>query len=114
MNSNRLSSGACCNYSFTLAEFVRAEKHLKLLEAIRKMTSFPAQRLGLTDRGVLRDGFRADIVIFDPATVRTDATKDDPKHYPVGIDYVIVNGEVVIENGTNTGATPGRALRRGY
>ena len=53
-------------------------------------------------------------MIFDPDTVRTDATKDDPKHYPVGIDYVIVNGEVVIENGTNTGATPGRALRRGH
>jgi N-acyl-D-amino-acid deacylase len=100
-------------FPIVLAEFVRAEKHLKLPEAIRKMTSFPAQRLGLPDRGILRDGFRADIVIFDPDTVRTDATKDDPKHYPVGIDYVIVNGEVVIENGENTGATPGRALRRG-
>jgi len=100
-------------FPVVLAEFVRAEKHLKLPEAIRKMTSFPAQRLGLRDRGVLKDGFRADIVIFDPDTVRTDATKDDPKHYPVGIDYVIVNGEVVIENGENTGATPGLALRRG-
>ena len=96
-----------------LAEFVRAEKHLKLPEAVRKMTSFPAQRLGLPDRGVLRDGFRAAIVIFNPDTVHTSATKDDPKHYPVGIDYVIVNGEVVIENGSNTGATPGMALRRG-
>ena len=101
-------------FPVVLAEFVRAEKHLKLPEAIRKMTSFPAQRLGLPDRGVLRDGFRADIVIFNPDTVRTDATKDDPKHYPVGIDYVIVNGVVVIQNGTNTGATPGRALRRGH
>jgi N-acyl-D-amino-acid deacylase len=101
-------------FPVVLAEFVRAEKHLKLPEAIRKMTSFPAQRLGLTDRGILRDGFKADIVIFDPDTVRTDATKNDPKHYPVGIDYVIVNGVVVIENGTNTGATPGKALRRGH
>ena len=100
-------------FPIVLAEFVRAEKHLRLPEAIRKMTSFPAQRLGLPDRGVLRDGFRADIVIFDPDTVRTDATKEDPKHYPVGIDHVIVNGEVVIENGENTGVTPGRALRRG-
>ena len=101
-------------FPIVLAEFVRAEKHLRLPEAIRKMTSFPAQRLGLPDRGVLRDGFRPDIVIFDPATVKTHATKDDPKHYPVGINYVIVNGEVVIENGKNTGALPGRALRRGH
>jgi N-acyl-D-amino-acid deacylase len=79
-------------FPVVLAEFVRAEKHLRLPEAIRKMTSFPAQRLGLRDR---------------------DATKDDPKHYPVGIDYVIVNGQVVIEKGTNTGVTPGLALRRG-
>lgn len=101
-------------FPIVLAEFVRAEKHLRLPEAIRKMTSFPAQRLGLPDRGILRDGFRPDIVIFDPATVKTHATKDDPKHYPVGINYVIVNGQVVIENGTNTGALPGRALRRGH
>jgi N-acyl-D-aspartate/D-glutamate deacylase len=77
------------------------------------MTSFPAQRLGLPDRGLLRDGFRADIVLFNPDTVKTYATKDDPKHYPIGIDYVIVNGQVVIDNGENTGALPGRALRRG-
>ncbi len=78
------------------------------------MTAFPVQRLGLPDRGILRDGFRPDIVIFDPATVKTHATKDDPKHYPVGINYVIVNGQVVIENAKNTGAQPGRALRRGH
>ena len=101
-------------FPIVLAEFVRAEKHLRLPEAIRKMTSFPAQRLGIPDRGILRDGFRPDIVIFDPATVKTHATKDDPKHYPVGINYVIVNGEVVIENGENTGALPGRAIRRGH
>ena len=100
-------------FPIVLAEFVRAEKHLRLPEAIRKMTSFPAQRLGLPDRGILRDGFRADIVVFDPATVKTQATREDPHHYPVGIDYVIVNGKVVIENGENTGALPGRALRRG-
>ncbi|MCH8827805.1 MAG: amidohydrolase family protein, partial [Chloroflexi bacterium] len=100
-------------FPIVLAEFVRAEKHLRLPEAIRKMTSFPAQRLGLPDRGILRDGFKADIVVFNPKTVRTDATKADPKRYPVGIDYVIVNGQVVIENGDNTGALPGRGLRRG-
>ena len=82
-----------------LAEFVRAEKHLRLPEAIRKMTSFPAQRLGLPDRGILRDGFKADIVVFNPGTVKTHATREDPHHYPVGIEYVIVNGQIVIERG---------------
>jgi N-acyl-D-amino-acid deacylase len=100
-------------FPIVLAEFVRAEKHLRLPEAIRKMTSFPAQRLGLPDRGILRDGFKADIVIFNPDTVKTHATKEDPKHYPVGIEYVIINGQVVIDQGENTGALPGRSLRRG-
>ena len=100
-------------FPMVLAEFVRAEKHLRLPEAIRKMTSFPAQRLGLPDRGILRDGLRADIVVFNPTTVKTHATREDPKHYPVGIDYVIVNGRVVIDQGENTGVLPGRALRRG-
>ena len=103
-------------FPLVLAEFVRAEKHLRLPEAIRKMTSFPAQRLGLPDRGLLRDGFKADIVVFNPDTVKTHATKDDPKHYPVGIEYVIVNGQVVIEQGTNTGVSggPGPATGEGF
>jgi N-acyl-D-amino-acid deacylase len=101
-------------FPIVLAEFVRAEKHLRLPEAIRKMTSFPAQRLGLPDRGLLRDGLKADIVVFNPQTVKTHAAKDDPKHYPIGIDYVLVNGVVVIAEGENTGALPGRALRRGH
>ena len=100
-------------FPIVLAEFVRAEKHLRMPEAIRKMTSFPAQRLGLPDRGLLVEGFKADIVIFDPKTVKAPATKRNPKQFPVGIDYVIVNGRVVIDNGSNTGALPGRALRRG-
>jgi N-acyl-D-amino-acid deacylase len=100
-------------FPIVLAEFVREEKHLRLPEAIRKMTSFPAQRLGLPDRGLLRDGFKADIVVFNPDTVKTHATREDPKHYPVGIEYVIVNGRIVIDHGENTGALPGRALRRG-
>ncbi len=100
-------------FPIVLAEFVRAEKHLRLPEAIRKMTSFPAQRLGLPDRGILRDGFKADIVVFNPATVKTHATRENPKQYPVGIEYVIVNGRVVIDRGENTGALPGRGLRRG-
>lgn len=96
-----------------LAEFVRAEKHLRLPEAIRKMTSFPAQRLGLRDRGMLRDGMKADITIFDPRTVKATATPKRPKQYPLGIPYVIVNGRVVVDNGEHTGALPGRALRHG-
>jgi N-acyl-D-amino-acid deacylase len=101
-------------FPIVLAEFVRAEKHLRLPEAIRKMTSFPAQRLGLPDRGLLRDGFKADVVVFNADTVKTHATREDPKQYPVGIDYVVVNGQVVIDRGENTGALPGRALRRGH
>ena len=100
-------------FPLVLAEFVRAEHHLRLPEAIRKITSFPAQRLGLPDRGLLRDGYRADIVCFNPATVGSPATKLHPKQYPEGIDWVIVNGEVVIAQGENTGALPGRGLRRG-
>ncbi len=100
-------------FPIVLAEFVRAEKHLRLPEAVRKMTSFPAQRIGLPDRGILRDGFKADIVVFDKHTVKTRATKSNPKVYPEGIPYVIVNGKVVIDQGRHTGVFPGRALRRG-
>ena len=100
-------------FPLVLAEFVRSERQLTLEEAIRKMTSFPAQRLGLPDRGLLRDGFKADIVIFNKDTVKVQATRENPKQFPQGIPYVIVNGVVVIENGENTGALPGRSLRRG-
>jgi N-acyl-D-aspartate/D-glutamate deacylase len=96
-----------------LSEYVREERLMSLPSAIRKMTSFPAQRLGLSGRGLLRDGFKADIVVFDPDTVKIHATRQDPKQFPVGIDYVIVNGTVVIDGQAHTGATPGRALKRG-
>ena len=98
-------------FPIILAEFVRAEKHLRLPEAIRKMTSFPAQRLGLKGRGILRDGMKADIVVFNPNTVKAPATRTQPKQFPLGIPYVIVNGQVVIDNGEHSGALPGRALR---
>ncbi|MER3399163.1 MAG: hypothetical protein C4315_07980 [Chloroflexota bacterium] len=100
-------------FPLILGSFVREERWLRLEEAIRKMTSFPAQRLGLPDRGLLRDGFKADIVIFDPAKVSAPATRTEPKQFAQGIDYVIVNGVPVIEDGRHTGALPGRALRRG-
>ena len=95
-----------------LAEYVREERQMSLPNAIRKMTSFPAQRLGLQDRGVLRDGMNADITVFDASSVRAPATRTDPKQFPVGIEYVIVNGTVVIDGGSHTGALPGRAIRR--
>jgi N-acyl-D-amino-acid deacylase len=96
-----------------LGQFVRDEALLSLEEAIRKMTSAPAARLGLRDRGVIRDGAVADLVVFDPATVRATATYDQPRSFPVGIDHVIVAGTLVVEGGEHTGATPGRALRHG-
>ena len=96
-----------------LSEFVREENYLSLPEAIRKMTSFPAQRLGLPDRGLLRDGMKADIVMFHPENVRAPASRRHPKQFPLGIEYVIVNGRVVIDQGQHTGVLAGRALRRG-
>jgi N-acyl-D-amino-acid deacylase len=101
------------SYPRILGQFVRDEGVLGLEEAIRRMTQAPAARLGLTNRGVLGDGAAADVVIFDPGTVRSDATVDDPRRDPVGIETVIVNGELVVDGGRHTGATPGRALRRG-
>ena len=95
-----------------LGQFVRDERLLSVEEAVRRMTSAPAARLGLTDRGRLADGSKADVVVFDPATVRNLATVDDPRRFPVGIEHVIVNGTAVVDGGTHTGATPGRALKR--
>lgn len=95
-----------------LGTLVRDEGLLDMADCIRRLTSLPAQTLGLRDRGLLRDGFKADIVVFDPETVHSPATIEQPKQFPVGIDYVIVNGRVVIDEGTHTGALPGRALRR--
>src|SRR4029079_19547396 len=96
-----------------LGQFVREEALLSLEEAIRRMTSSPAPRLGLKDRGMLRDGYVADVVVFDPETVKSNATYDEPRQFPDGIEHVIVNGVPVVENGVHTGATPGRALRHG-
>ncbi len=90
----------------------KGKKILTLQEAVRKMTSFPAQRLGLRDRGLVRAGMWADLVIFDPHTIADQTTYKNPYQYPVGIDYVFVNGEVVVESGKHTGKLPGKALRR--
>jgi len=93
-----------------LGVYVREKEVLTLSDAIRKMTSFPAQITGLTDRGLLRPGMAADITIFDPKTVSDKATFQNPLQYPVGILYVVVNGVVVIDQGQHTGTKPGRVL----
>jgi N-acyl-D-aspartate/D-glutamate deacylase len=79
---------------------------------VRKMTSLPAQRLGLFDRGLLRPGAAADVVCFDAERVRDRATSEDPRHAPHGIPFVLINGEMVIDSFRHTGKLPGRALRR--
>lgn len=96
-----------------LGRFAREEKVLTMEQAVRKMTAVPARRFGLKDRGVLLDGMKADIVVFNPDTVRDRATFAEPKQYPVGIEYVFVNGRMVVEKGKHTGALPGQALVRG-
>ena len=98
-------------FPYVLGQFCREEGLLRLEDGVRKMTALPAQRLGLRDRGILRDGMKADIAVFDPQRINATATFENPRQYPVGIDYVIVNGQVVVDNGVHTGAFPGRALR---
>lgn len=94
-----------------LRKYVREEKKLALEEAIRKFSALPAQRMRLTDRGVLKQGMWADVVVFDPKTVRDLATFDDPNRLSEGMEYVLVNGVPVIEEGKMTGALPGKVLR---
>jgi N-acyl-D-amino-acid deacylase len=94
-----------------LAKYVREEKVLTIEDAIRKFSALPAQRMRLTDRGVLKAGMWADVVVFDPATVRDRATFDNPNQLSEGMDFVLVNGVPVIDQGKMTGALPGRVLR---
>jgi dihydroorotase/N-acyl-D-amino-acid deacylase len=97
-------------FARVLGVYVREKKALTLEDAIRKMTAFPAARLGLADRGVLRPGLKADIAVFDPAAVRDLATFTNPHQYAQGFSHVIVNGKIVFENGAMTDARPGRVL----
>jgi len=94
-----------------LAKYVRDEHKLSLPDAIRKFTSLPAQREHLADRGVIKQGMWADLVVFDPATVHDVATYADPNKFSVGMRYVVVNGVPVIEDGKMTGKLPGKVLR---
>jgi N-acyl-D-amino-acid deacylase len=94
-----------------LGKYCRNERVLTYNEAIRKMTSLPALRYGIKDRGVISEGMIADIMIFDPKKVIDLATYLNPKQYPIGIPYVIVNGELVINKGEHTGKLPGKVLK---
>ncbi|HLZ26221.1 MAG TPA: D-aminoacylase [Chloroflexota bacterium] len=95
-----------------LSEYTRELKLVRLEEMVRKMTSLPAQRLGLFDRGLVRPGAAADVVCFDASRIRDTATYADPRRAPEGVPFVLVNGEIVIDGARHTGALPGRALRR--
>jgi dihydroorotase/N-acyl-D-amino-acid deacylase len=94
-----------------LRKYVREEKLLTLPDAIRKFSALPAQRMRFTDRGVLKQGMWADVVIFDPDKVRDIATFENPNQLSVGMEYVLVNGVPVIQEGKMTNALPGKVLR---
>jgi N-acyl-D-amino-acid deacylase len=98
------------NFARLLGKYVREERLLPLTEAIRKLTSLPATNLGLDRRGLLRAGYFADVVVFDPQTVADRATYQKPHQYAVGVRHVFVNGVQVLKEGEHTGAMPGRAL----
>ncbi|HMF58221.1 MAG TPA: D-aminoacylase [Pyrinomonadaceae bacterium] len=98
-------------YPRILGHYSRDEHLLTLAEAVRKMTSLPASRVGLRDRGTLREGYFADITIFDPRTVSDRATFENPNQYPEGIQYVIINGQVSVDRGQRTSALAGHVLR---
>jgi len=100
--------GTCARF---LGKYVREEKVISLPQAIRKMTSFPAQRLGLQDRGVIREGQMADMVIFDFDTIIDKGTYAEPNKYPVGVEYVIINGKIAVDKGKLTSIRSGRVLR---
>lgn len=97
-----------------LAHYVRDLGLLSWAEGIRKMTSATARRIGCLDRGIVRPGFKADLVVFDPDTLRDTATYENPISYPEGVHFVAVNGVLVVDENQPTGATPGRALREPY
>ncbi len=98
-------------YPHILSRFVRQDRALSLEEAVRKMTSAVASRLSIPDRGLLREGMYADIVVFDPVMVADHATYADPQRLSTGVQYVFVNGVEVVHSGAHTGAKPGRVVR---
>jgi N-acyl-D-amino-acid deacylase len=99
-------------YPRILGYYVREEQVLSLEEAVRKSTDVPAGRLGLADKGRVRVAADADLLIFDPVTIEALATYEQPHQFPIGIDYVVVGGQVAVDHGVVTGARAGRVLRR--
>ena len=99
------------NFARLLGKYVREEQAIPLEEAIRKLTSQPANNLKIPKRGLLRPGYFADIVIFDPMAIQDKATFEAPHQYAVGVRHVFVNGVQVLEKGEHTGATPGRFVK---
>jgi N-acyl-D-amino-acid deacylase len=97
-------------FARVLARYVREQHVLTLEEAIRKMSSAPAARMKLADRGVLRPGMKADVVVFDAAAVKDLATFERPHQYAAGMHFVLVNGQVVLDDGKMAAARPGRVL----
>jgi len=93
-----------------LSKYVREEKVLTLEQAIYKMSGLPAMVLRLKDRGLIKEGYAADIVIFNPDSIKDKATYLQPHQFPEGIQLVMVNGKIVVKNGKTTGEKPGRAL----
>lgn len=115
LSKSRAHPRAFGTFPRVLGMYVREEQTMRLEEAVRKMTSLAASRVGLMDRGVLRPGMFADVTVFDPHAIKDVATFQDPMHYSVGVKYVFVNGHPVLWDGTVTEERPGRPLRgRGY
>ncbi|MBV8719255.1 MAG: D-aminoacylase [Chloroflexi bacterium] len=103
------------SFARVLGKYVREEGAVRLEEAVRRLSSFPAENLGLDRRGRLSEGFYADVVVFDPASIRDHATYDAPHQYATGVQHVFVNGVQVLEDGQHTDARPGRVVRgQGY
>jgi N-acyl-D-amino-acid deacylase len=101
------------SYPRVLGTYVREEKLLSLPEAIRKMTSLPARAMGFERKGLVREGMDADLVVFDPGTVESPASYDEPRQFPRGIGHVVVNGAFAVRDGETTGTTPGAVIRMG-
>ncbi len=111
LSATKAHPRAFATFPRVLAQYVRTEHTMSLEEAVRKMTSFAASRVGIMDRGILRPGMMADIVVFDLAATEEVSTYQDPLHYAAGMKHVFVNGKPVVLDGKITDERPGRALR---
>jgi N-acyl-D-amino-acid deacylase len=112
MASGMLHPRSFGTYPRLFGQYVREESILSLEEASWKASGFPAQKLRLTDRGAIKKGYQADLVVFDPNAIKDQATYTKPLQYPSGINYVLINGEIVIDQGKQTPARPGEVIRK--